>query len=108
MTSPSLFRPDDPDVLEWSEYFRKPRSLFSTVNRRLGLGPTSAQQGDQLWILNGAKLPFILRPTSDGMFELVGACYVHGIMHGQEVGFVRGAALPFAVDISDVSDVVLK
>ena len=99
---------NDPDVLEWSEYFRKPRSLFSTVDRKLGLGPTSARQGDQIWILNGAKVPFILRPISDEMFELVGACYVHGIMHGQEVGFVRGAALPFTVDNSDLSEVVLQ
>ncbi|KAK3658343.1 hypothetical protein LTR56_001754 [Elasticomyces elasticus] len=62
------------------------RLLFITTERRyLGYGPDSVQIGDQVWILAGGKVPFILRPKVNGRFELVGEAYVHGIMHGEAV-----------------------
>lgn len=59
------------------------RRLLLTTGNYLGIGPASMREGDQVWILRGAKVPFILRPQVDGQFCLVGEAYVHGIMHGE-------------------------
>ncbi|KAF2174182.1 hypothetical protein M409DRAFT_16452 [Zasmidium cellare ATCC 36951] len=62
------------------------RILFTTsTHGYLGLGPRSLRPGDQVWLLAGAKVPHVLRLKGNGRFELVGECYVHGIMHGEAV-----------------------
>ena len=48
----------------------------------MGFGPKCAVAGDQEFLLIGSHVPFILRPA-DEKFELVGACYVHGVMYGE-------------------------
>ena len=63
--------------------------------RRMGMGPTSIQAGDQIFILAGGNMPFVLRPEKDdqdglqhpvqGRYELLGAAYVHGAMEGELV-----------------------
>ena len=58
------------------------RAFFTTDSRYLGLGPTCTAAGDQVFLLIGSDLPFILRPVGNE-FELVGPCYVHGIMYGE-------------------------
>ncbi|KAH9204636.1 hypothetical protein DL95DRAFT_376840 [Leptodontidium sp. 2 PMI_412] len=66
------------------------RQLFRTEQAYLGLGPRAAIAGDQIWLIAGARTPFIMRPVSDAQaavrFRLVGECYVHGVMHGEAVG----------------------
>jgi hypothetical protein len=50
----------------------------------LGLAPMLAQEGDHIFILRGAKVPFILRKTGEqGRFRVVGEAYLHGYMHGE-------------------------
>jgi hypothetical protein len=50
----------------------------------IGLGPLSTEPSDQVWILQAAKVPFILRPMDKhGTFNLVGETYVHGFMNGE-------------------------
>ena len=58
------------------------RAFFTTDSRYLGLGPNCTAAGDQVFLLIGSDLPFILRPAGNE-FELVGPCYVHGIMYGE-------------------------
>ena len=60
----------------------KSRAFFTTNSRYLGLGPNCTAAGDQVFLLIGSDLPFILRPAGNE-FELVGAFYVHGIMYGE-------------------------
>jgi hypothetical protein len=41
-------------------------------------------------ILSGADAPLILRPKAIGgqmtsKFELIGECYIHGMMHGEQM-----------------------
>ncbi len=44
----------------------------------------SAKKGDNICILKGARVPFILRKTNgNNRFQVVGEAYVDGIMHGQ-------------------------
>ena len=60
------------------------RILFRTDSGDLGFGLLSSRPGDQVWVLENARMLFILRPTPDvSSFERVGEFYVHGIMDGQ-------------------------
>lgn len=47
--------------------------------------PTAVKSATFVCIINGAKMPFLLRrkeSISPEVFKLVGTCYVNGIMHG--------------------------
>jgi hypothetical protein len=69
------------------------QSFFITTMGYLGLGPSTIRDGDEVWVLHGGRVPFILRPTSkeaagnniakSTQHELVGDTYVHGIMNGE-------------------------
>jgi len=70
------------------------RVFFTTADGRVGLGPPSIAEGDEVYILFGGRTPFVLRPSHqrfevDGepseCYELVGDCYVHGIMDGETI-----------------------
>jgi hypothetical protein len=61
------------------------RVLFFTENGFLGLGPSSMRVGDRIYILQGGKVPYVLRTQDSGASSLVGECYVHGIMMGEAV-----------------------
>ena len=63
--------------------FSSSRRIFRTHENYLGNGPMSIRPGDQVWILAGTKIPFILRPQENGKHVLVGGSYVHGAMHGE-------------------------
>ena len=65
------------------------RRMFATDRGYIGLGPPEMQKGDHVYILSGGKIPYILRPVTGlrpRTFELVGDCYLHGIMYGEEAG----------------------
>jgi hypothetical protein len=71
------------------------RSFFSTQKGYIGTGPITAKVGDEVWVLFGGNVPFVVRRASsssgrDGSAnaeeltcELIGDCYVHGIMNGE-------------------------
>lgn len=60
------------------------RRLFVSKEKTLGLAPLPAEAGDQVWLLAGARVPFILRPSgTEGRFRVIGEAYVHGYMHGE-------------------------
>lgn len=74
--------------LQMSEY--SGRALLRTDNGYLSLGPRRSRVGDQVWVVEQARVPFVLRPIPDtGYYELVGECYVHGIMNGELVGLIE-------------------
>jgi hypothetical protein len=51
----------------------------------IGLVPRDTQPGDVLFLLQGLNTPFVLRKVKDeNHFLLVGPCYLHGFMDGQE------------------------
>lgn len=58
---------------------------FVTNDGRAGLGPETMQKGDDIVIIKGCEFPFIVRPRCEEKreYELVGACYVDGIMYGE-------------------------
>ncbi|CAO2649303.1 Nn.00g066880.m01.CDS01 [Neocucurbitaria sp. VM-36] len=60
------------------------RSMFTTTEGNLGLGPRDMQTDDLVCVLYGCRLPVILR--KDGRFyTFVGPAYVDGAMNGEFV-----------------------
>jgi len=67
--------------------------LFRTRKGLLGVGTTSLRVGDSVCIVPGSRVPLIFRPTDADdkkaddvpVVKLVGACYLHGVMHGEAV-----------------------
>lgn len=49
----------------------------------VGMGPQYMRTGDVIVILNGASVPFIVRPVGEGRFRLMGECFCDGIMYGE-------------------------
>lgn len=60
------------------------RRLFKTEKGYIGLAPSMARKGDGIALLNGSKVPLILRAAPESAhWTLIGDCYVHGIMQGE-------------------------
>ena len=69
------------------------RQAFVTHGGKAGLTSPGTKAGDLVCILLGAMTPFVLRKDSasegeGNTYQLVGECYVHGIMEGE--GFSMG------------------
>jgi hypothetical protein len=58
------------------------RQLIKTKLGCLGLAPEAAEKGDLVCILYGCSVPVVIREVKGGRHELVGECYVHGMMDG--------------------------
>lgn len=57
---------------------------FCTLSRGyFGAFPLAAREGDLICVVLGSLLPLVLRRTGDDKFQLVGECYVPGIMDGE-------------------------
>ena len=75
-------------------------SFIKTREGYIGLAPRLAQPRDQICILPGCNWPMLLRPAPDSRHRVVGACYIHGLMHGE--AFLGPVPEPYqAVSISD-------
>ncbi|KAK5444252.1 hypothetical protein LTS15_010367 [Exophiala xenobiotica] len=59
------------------------RRMFRTSKGYIGLAPEVAQRGDEIVLCRGGSVPFVLRRVlHDEDWNLIGDCYVHGIMQG--------------------------
>lgn len=73
--------------------FRRNREtwhFFTTDDGRFALGGSEVREGDVVAVLDGAKVPVVLRPTGESMdgvecCRFVSPAYVHGSMDGEEV-----------------------
>lgn len=70
--------PIAPSLRHWSQGRR-----FAIARDHLASVPDAARVGDLICIFVGGRVPVIVRPRADGYFELIGECFVHGIMHGR-------------------------
>lgn len=60
------------------------RKLVRTARGYFGMAPMTVDVGDEVALLEGGRLPFVLRKReSSPNWELLGDCYVHGIMSGE-------------------------
>lgn len=61
------------------------RRMYTTAEGALGVGPSGIRRGDEVWVIRGARVPFVLRRregAAAGEFTLLGETYVHGAMDG--------------------------
>jgi hypothetical protein len=58
------------------------RKMFRTIQGYIGLAPRLTEEGDYVVLVKGGRVPLVLRPRG-GQWELIGDCYLHGIMHGE-------------------------
>ena len=65
------------------------RVLATTDNGSVVMGPPESCCGDVVCILFGSDCPFIVRQTTDDAFQLIGECYVHGLMKGEVLNRVE-------------------
>lgn len=82
----------------------KGRSFFVTEDGHWGMGPWIMKAGDEVMILRGSRVPFILRQNGKDVpcvqesetstkghrrviltYRIVGEAYVHGVMRGESV-----------------------
>ena len=63
------------------------RRFFITRRGFVGLGPPSTQTGDTVYILQGVRLPYLIRPRQrvyrDNTWAFIGETYVDGITYEQ-------------------------
>ncbi|KAH8642111.1 hypothetical protein IG631_05053 [Alternaria alternata] len=60
------------------------KTLYVTTSGRVGLSFPYIKAGDEVWVIHGSNVPFILRRQSEtpAHHRLVGDTYLHGVMHG--------------------------
>lgn len=63
------------------------RRVFRTAKGYMGVGSKITARGDVVAMIYGAYMPYILRPTTDGKYRLLGECYIQSddVMFGQEM-----------------------
>lgn len=58
-------------------------------NGFIGFAPAEARKSDEIVVLRGGEVPFVVRRLKESSlwmrqeYELVGDCYVHGVMEGE-------------------------
>ncbi|KAL8977518.1 MAG: hypothetical protein Q9205_006694 [Flavoplaca limonia] len=88
----AILHPDDPlsasAISMSAKYktlmFMKPHVVFLTATGYIGLGGWETVEGDEVHLVQGSDLPFLLRRT-EGHYQLVSQAYVHGIVDGELV-----------------------
>jgi hypothetical protein len=63
----------------------------------LALVPKYAREGDRVAILHGCSLPVVLRACVGDQVQLIGPCYVDGLMHGDGVTWPEEDAYVFQI-----------
>ena len=59
-------------------------AVCQTSKGYIGLVPQATNSTDEIFMLRGSNLPFVLRPIPliPGLYRFVGGCYMHGLMEG--------------------------
>ncbi|KAF6809654.1 heterokaryon incompatibility protein [Colletotrichum musicola] len=74
----------------WTQDVEPQKVLFVTETAQFGLGPANLQLGDEIWILCGGRVPFLLRPKAprtlgNDTYSLIGDVYLEDNMWGESV-----------------------
>lgn len=76
------------------------RMIVTAQERLLGIAPSNAQQGDLICIIFGCSVPVVLRKvvsdemTGEHHYQLIGDCYVHGMMDGEAFTIQQARNIP--------------
>ncbi|EON70018.1 hypothetical protein W97_09284 [Coniosporium apollinis CBS 100218] len=66
------------------DWVRK-RTLVTTEEGYIGLGLAGAQPGDCVCVFPGCNTPMLLRLGSSEQYQVVGECYIHGLMDSESL-----------------------
>ncbi|KAH6865970.1 heterokaryon incompatibility protein-domain-containing protein [Alternaria rosae] len=80
---PSSFAPSADRFFDRCRRDRPGHTLFITSTGMLGLGSEALLTGDVVVVLHGTSIPFVLRPAADGLWRLVGECYLYNVNEGR-------------------------
>ncbi|KAL7623165.1 hypothetical protein AAE478_006846 [Parahypoxylon ruwenzoriense] len=89
LREPSYLEKKRADEFETSFTHSPNLQLFRTARGHMGCGSLSCEKGDSIWIVQGSRVPLILRPAmqdtdhGDVRYNLVGGTYLHGFMQGE-------------------------
>lgn len=59
------------------------RRVFSTEQGDLGIAHEGARVGDEVVVVPGAAVPFVVREVEGGAYAFIGEAFVHGVMGGE-------------------------
>jgi hypothetical protein len=89
------YTPDAEIALGFLNYLANilvPNRLFVTMDGYVGLAARDTQAGDMVAVFNGCHMPYVVRSVkleydgsviAEGGLQVIGPCYVHGIMNGE-------------------------
>ncbi|KAG2345313.1 hypothetical protein BDR05DRAFT_960759, partial [Suillus weaverae] len=69
------------------------RRVFSTNQGDLGIAHQGARVGDEVVVVPGAAVPFVVREVEGGLYILIGEAFVHGAMNGEALEGKDSSAL---------------
>lgn len=62
-------------------------SIAAMYGGVFGMVPAGTMSGDKIAVFEGARMPYVLRQVKEtDSYQLLGTCYIHGIMDGGVVG----------------------
>ncbi|GME47965.1 HET-domain-containing protein [Neofusicoccum parvum] len=68
-------------------------NVMETAEGKFGFTRKETKPGDTIVILHGARIPYALRKTEDeSKYQIVGNCYIEGIMDGEAVDWEEDEA----------------
>ena len=80
----------DPRAYGWGLNFGiSGRCFFTTYSDKMGLCHPNTLPGDEVWVMRGVQVPFVLRPLSPAdvgytiKYSFLGDCFLNGIMDGE-------------------------
>ncbi|KAK0649839.1 heterokaryon incompatibility protein-domain-containing protein, partial [Cercophora newfieldiana] len=70
------------------------RRVFLTREGHIGIGPTVMREGDEVVVLFGGRMPYVLRRGGERHHVFIGDCYIRDdeIMYGRTAQRVRGGS----------------
>jgi hypothetical protein len=100
LSSINISNPFPTSALEQAYRFSRLRRLATTESGYLAMVVDEALSGDVICVLLGSDVPIVLRETSNHSYEIVGACYIHGLMNGEvmeKAGGIFGGVREFRI-----------
>lgn len=82
-TSGGYKQTHDKDFLGHVSYYGWGRCFFTTEDGKTGWAPKAARTGDIVCVILGCAAPVVLRKTEGARYQVVGECYMDGIMDGE-------------------------
>ena len=74
------------------------RRLFTTARGYVGIAPEGVETSNVVAVLQGCSMPMVLRRVEgvfyDVVWQVIGECYVHGIMNGE--------AMEWGLEVQDI------